>query len=114
MYEVYVHLAAYIAIFSSILTHMYVHPCVLLLPSGMPCSFTMQTPSETVAKHVALQAGVEGSDLLMGGLTHTVTSARWCPAGRSRVMSTWEVCTYMYIRTLVHVAYVWQHSSRYP
>eukprot|EP00752_Nemacystus_decipiens_P002026 g1941.t1 len=34
-----------------------------------------QTPSEAVAKRIALQAGVECSDLLMGGLTHT---GYWC------------------------------------
>eukprot|EP00903_Cladosiphon_okamuranus_P020324 g18647.t1 len=49
-----------------------------------------KTPSETVASHVVLQAGVEGSDLLMGGLTHTAVRAHWCPDSRSRVMSTWE------------------------
>ena len=63
------------------------------LPShfARTCSPVAQTPSETVAKSIALQAAVEGSDLLRGGLTHTVISARWCPAGRGRVMSTWEV-----------------------
>ncbi|CAM9326541.1 unnamed protein product, partial [Ectocarpus sp. 12 AP-2014] len=39
---------------------------------------------------IALQAAKEGSELLSGGLTHTVTSARWCPASRGRVLSTWE------------------------
>lgn len=51
----------------------------------------VQTPSETVAKAIALQAGLEGSDLLRGGLTHTVIRASWCPANRGRVMNTWEV-----------------------
>ncbi|CAM9461013.1 unnamed protein product [Pylaiella littoralis] len=49
-----------------------------------------KTPSERVARFIALQAGAEGSDLLRGGLTHTVVSAFWCSASRSRVMSTWE------------------------
>ncbi|CBJ27288.1 Serine/threonine-protein kinase Nek3 (NimA-related protein kinase 3) [Ectocarpus siliculosus] len=49
-----------------------------------------KTPSETVARFIALQAAREGSELLSGGLTHTVTSARWCPTSRGRVLSTWE------------------------
>ncbi|CAN0351806.1 unnamed protein product, partial [Ectocarpus sp. 8 AP-2014] len=49
-----------------------------------------KTPSETVARVIALQAAREGSELLSGGLTHTVTSACWCPASRGRVLSTWE------------------------
>ncbi|CAM9350037.1 unnamed protein product [Ectocarpus fasciculatus] len=49
-----------------------------------------KTPSETVARFIALQAAVEGSELLSGGLTHTLMSARWCPASRGRVLSTWE------------------------
>lgn len=78
--------------------------CVVPLPD-VPCRagvFIGQTPSETVAKFIALQAGVEGSDLLRGGLTHTVVSARWCPASRSRVMRTWEVSR---LRTVVIYAF---------
>ncbi|CAM9362061.1 unnamed protein product, partial [Scytosiphon promiscuus] len=49
-----------------------------------------KAPSETVARSIVIQAGVEGSDLLRGGLTHTVVNACWCPASRGRVMNTWE------------------------
>lgn len=59
--------------------------------AGRPGVYIDQTPSERVARFIALQAGAEGSDLLRGGLTHTVVSAFWCSASRSRVMSTWEV-----------------------
>lgn len=44
-----------------------------------------------MAKSIVLQANVEGSDLLRGGLTHTVLDAYWCAAGRVRVVDTWEV-----------------------
>lgn len=69
-----------------------VHPSRHEPATWLLCSLAAQTTSETVAKHITRQAGVEGSDLLMGGLTHTLIGAYWCPAGRSRVITTWEVC----------------------
>lgn len=78
---------------------VFVYPCRWLMRVDASDLITfrvcplpaVQTPSETVAKAIALQAGLEGSDLLRGGLTHTVIRASWCPASRCRVMSTWEV-----------------------
>ena len=62
-----------------------------------------QTNSEAVALSIALQAGAEGSDLLRGGLTHTTLSAYWRPAGRGRVMNTWEVRCSRCSRSVKHI-----------
>lgn len=53
-------------------------------------TYAVQTPSETVAQLIAVQMGFDSSNLLLGGLTHTTVSARWCPSGRARVMDKWE------------------------
>lgn len=72
-------------------TRILLGPPPACAPYLLPSKFPSQSPSEAVAQSIVLQMGVECSDLLRGGLTHTAVSARWCPASRGRVMDTWEV-----------------------